>query len=85
MVLASLRITAPIWIGHPKIETPDVLARSKTVTVRAEINNLEGKPLSGTLTVYGGLDCKQGWAYVGATKRSTLTAAADATRARAPG
>jgi len=47
---ASLRITAPIWIGHPKIETPDVLARSKTVTVRAEINNLEGKPLSGTLT-----------------------------------
>ncbi len=47
---AALRITAPIWISHPKIETPDVLAQSKTVTVRAEINNLDDKPMGGTLT-----------------------------------
>jgi beta-galactosidase len=46
----ALRITAPIWLGHPKIETPDVLAEKKTVTVRAEINNIDNQPLSGTLT-----------------------------------
>ena len=39
----SLRVTSPIWLGHPKIETPDVLAGSKTVTVRAEINNIDNQ------------------------------------------
>ncbi|MEO7224051.1 MAG: glycoside hydrolase family 2 TIM barrel-domain containing protein, partial [Devosia sp.] len=47
---AALRITAPIWMGHPKIETPDALAAKKTVTVKAEINNPDNLPLSGTLT-----------------------------------
>lgn len=46
----ALRVTSPIWIGHPKIETPDVLAAKKTVTVRADINNIDNLPLSGTLT-----------------------------------
>ena len=47
---ASLRVTSPIWIGNPKIETPDALADKKTVTVRAEINNLLDHVLSGTIT-----------------------------------
>jgi beta-galactosidase len=47
---AALRVTAPIWIGNPKIETPDVLSPKKTVTVRAEINNIDGLPLSGTVS-----------------------------------
>lgn len=46
----SLRLTSPIWIGHPKIETPDVLAERKTITVRADINNIDNLPLSGLLT-----------------------------------
>ncbi len=47
---AALRITAPVFVGNPKIETPDALAPAKTVTVTAEINNPQGRPVAGTLT-----------------------------------
>jgi beta-galactosidase len=47
---AWLRITAPIWIGNTKIETPDVLAARKSVTVVADIRNPQQLPLSGTLS-----------------------------------
>jgi len=47
---AALRLTAPVSIGTPKIETPDALAEVKTVTVAADINNPQGRAVSGTLT-----------------------------------
>ncbi len=47
---AWLRISAPVSLGNQKIETPDALAPSKTVTVRADISNPQGLALAGTLT-----------------------------------
>jgi beta-galactosidase len=46
---AFLRVSAPIWIGNPKIETPDVLAARKSVTVVADIHNPQQLPLGGSL------------------------------------
>ena len=45
-----LKVTAPVSLGLTKIETPDVLAASKTVTARVQIDNPQGLPLSGKLT-----------------------------------
>jgi beta-galactosidase len=46
---AWLRITAPVFIGICKIETPEALAARKTVRVRADIANPQDLPLSGRL------------------------------------
>jgi hypothetical protein len=54
------------------------MATKKPLYVCAESFS-EALTLSAAVTVYGGLDCKQGWAYVGATKKSTLTADPDKT------
>ena len=45
-----LRVTAPLAIGLTKVETPDVLAALKTLTVTAQLTNPADLPLSGTLT-----------------------------------
>src|SRR5690606_11728242 len=45
----NLRLTPPVAIGNPKIETPDVLAERKSVTITTDIINIE-RPLAGTLT-----------------------------------
>lgn len=45
-----LRVTAPVYVANSKIETPDALAASKTVTIRADVANPQDLPLSGTLT-----------------------------------
>lgn len=45
-----LIVKAPVSIGLHKIETPDVLAAQKTVTVDVELDNPQALPLSGTLT-----------------------------------
>ncbi len=47
---AALRVSASVSIGNPRIETPDALAEAKTVTVTADLNNPQGRPVSGTLT-----------------------------------
>lgn len=44
----NLRITSPVSIGNPKIETPDVLAPLKTIVITTDIVNVE-RPLAGTL------------------------------------
>jgi hypothetical protein len=38
----------------------------------------EALVLDGGIEMYGGLDCAKGWAYAGATSKTTLTAEADA-------
>ena len=45
-----LRLTEPVHIARVKIETPDALAATKTVTVRAELGNPQALPITGTLT-----------------------------------
>jgi beta-galactosidase len=45
-----LRRTAPISIAGVKIETPDALEASKTVTVRATLANPQGHAFAGQLT-----------------------------------
>ncbi len=45
-----LRRTAPVSIAGVKIETPDALAASKTVTVRATLANPQGHAFAGQLT-----------------------------------
>ena len=45
-----LIVTAPVALGLTKIETPDVLAEAKTVTVAVTLNNPQGLALSGRLT-----------------------------------
>ena len=47
---AWLIVKAPLSIGLHKIETPDVLADQKTVTVDVELDNPQALPVSGTLT-----------------------------------
>jgi beta-galactosidase len=47
---AALRISAPVSIGTAKIETPDALAATKTVTVAIDFDNPQGHPVSGRLT-----------------------------------
>ncbi|RYE09865.1 MAG: glycoside hydrolase family 2 protein [Hyphomicrobiales bacterium] len=47
---AWLRISAPVSIGNQKIETPDALAATKSVTVNADISNPQGLAYAGTLT-----------------------------------
>jgi len=46
---AWLRVTAPVSIANAKIETPDVLAATKTVRISADLANPQSLPLSGTL------------------------------------
>ncbi|MCM5559896.1 glycoside hydrolase family 2 TIM barrel-domain containing protein [Pleomorphomonas sp. JP5] len=46
-----LRLTAPVYIGNVKIETPDVLAAKKTVKVRVDIANPRGLKLAGRVSV----------------------------------
>ena len=46
---AWLRVTAPIFVGNGKIETPDVLADKKSVRARIDLANPQNLPLSGTL------------------------------------
>ena len=45
-----LKVTAPVSLGLTKIETPDVLATTKTVTVRVLIDNPQDLPLTGAVT-----------------------------------
>jgi len=45
-----LKLTEPVHIARVKIETPDALATTKTVTVRAELGNPQALPIAGTLT-----------------------------------
>jgi beta-galactosidase len=45
-----IKTTAPVSIGLTKIETPDVLADEKTVTIVTALNNPQGLAVSGTLT-----------------------------------
>ena len=45
-----LKITAPVSLGLTKIETPDALAATKTVTARVAIDNPQGLALSGNVT-----------------------------------
>ena len=45
-----LKVTAPVSLGLTKVETPDVLAASKTVTARVQIDNPQNLPLTGNLT-----------------------------------
>ncbi|MEO8243626.1 MAG: glycoside hydrolase family 2 TIM barrel-domain containing protein [bacterium] len=45
-----LKVTAPLSIGLTKIETPDVLKETKSVTVVTTLNNPQSVPLTGTLT-----------------------------------
>lgn len=44
-----LRVTAPVSVGLTKIETPDVLADLKSVTVAVALENPQERALSGTL------------------------------------
>lgn len=46
---AHLRLTAPISIATCKIETPDVLSNTKSLTAAVTLANPQGLPLSGTL------------------------------------
>ncbi|MBN9333103.1 glycoside hydrolase family 2 TIM barrel-domain containing protein [Devosia sp.] len=46
---AWLRVTAPIFVGNAKIETPNVLADKKSVSARIDLSNPQNLPLSGTL------------------------------------
>ncbi|MEO6300311.1 MAG: sugar-binding domain-containing protein, partial [Paracoccaceae bacterium] len=45
-----LNVTAAVSIGLHKIETPDVLLPTKSVTIAATLNNPQNLALSGTLT-----------------------------------
>ena len=45
-----IRTTAPIAIGLTKIETPDVLAEAKTVTIATKLTNPQNLVLSGHLS-----------------------------------
>ena len=45
-----IKTTAPVAIGLTKVETPDVMARRKTVTIATTLTNPQNLPLSGTLT-----------------------------------
>lgn len=45
-----LCLTAPVSIGRAKVETPDVLAEAKTVTVAVTLNNPQNLALSGQVT-----------------------------------
>jgi beta-galactosidase len=45
-----LTVAAPVSIANMKIETPDALAASKTVTVRAFLANPQNLAITGTLT-----------------------------------
>jgi beta-galactosidase len=46
---AWLRVTAPVFIGNAKVETPDALADKKAVRARIELSNPRGLAMSGTL------------------------------------
>ena len=46
-----LKVAAPISIGNMKIETTDVLADSKSVSVRCDLNNPQGIAFSGNVSV----------------------------------
>ncbi|KQT51872.1 beta-D-galactosidase [Devosia sp. Leaf420] len=46
---AWLRVTAPVFVGNAKIETPNVLAEKKSVRARVELANPQHHALSGTL------------------------------------
>lgn len=46
---AWLRVTAPVFVGNAKVETPNVLADKKSVRARIELVNPQHHPLSGTL------------------------------------
>ncbi|MFO0761508.1 MAG: hypothetical protein U0359_33825 [Byssovorax sp.] len=52
------------------------IAAKKPVYACAE-TFVEALTLDAGVTVYGGLDCQKSWAYVGPTKKSTLSASAD--------
>ena len=45
-----LVVTAPVSIGLTKIETPDVLAKAKSVTIAVALNNPQGLGWTGTLS-----------------------------------
>lgn len=45
-----LRVTAPVYIANAKIETPDALAPTKTVAIRADLANPQDLAFGGTLT-----------------------------------
>jgi beta-galactosidase len=46
---AWLRVTAPVHVGNAKVETPNVLADTKSVRARIDIANPQNLPLAGTL------------------------------------
>ncbi len=45
-----MKVTSPVSIGLTKVETPDVLADRKSVTIVTTLTNPQDLPLSGTLT-----------------------------------
>ncbi len=47
---AWLEVTAPVSIGLHKIETPDVLAEAKRVTIAVTLDNPQALDLSGSMT-----------------------------------
>jgi beta-galactosidase len=47
-----LCVAPPVSIGLTKVETPDVLTDPKSVVVQVTLDNLQGLPLSGTLTAH---------------------------------
>lgn len=46
---AWLRVTAPIFVGNAKVETPNVLTDKKSVRARIDLSNPQNHSLSGTL------------------------------------
>lgn len=46
---AWIRVTAPIFVGNAKVETPNVLADKKSVRARIDLSNPQNHTLSGTL------------------------------------
>ncbi|WP_375598459.1 glycoside hydrolase family 2 TIM barrel-domain containing protein [Devosia sp. Naph2] len=46
---AWLRVTAPVYVGNGKVETPDALADRKTVRARIDLANPQDLPISGTV------------------------------------
>lgn len=46
---AWLRVTAPVFVGNAKIETPNALADTKSVRARIELSNPQDRALTGTL------------------------------------
>ncbi len=79
-----LNVTAPVSIGLHKIETPNVLAAHKSVTVTTTLNNPQNLAVSGTLTATlcdasGATIATTSASVTGSTATLTLAGLADIT------